>query len=99
LSNQQPKRIRGRKLQRIRRDAFKRQPLCVECLKRGRVMPAEELDHMIPLCKGGSDTAENRQALCVACHATKTRKDLGQRPKYRVNLQGYRVDDAGNEVW
>jgi 5-methylcytosine-specific restriction enzyme A len=31
-----------------------------------------DLDHIIPLWKGGEDTDENLQALCPACHRRKT---------------------------
>ena len=43
---------------------------------------ATELDHIVPLCKGGNATAEsNLQGLCRDCHADKTAMDFG-RNKY-----------------
>lgn len=69
-------RIRGTTLQNIR-DAHRRQhPLCVHCLAVGRVRAWEELDHKIPLHKGGTDTPDNRQGLCRECHVRKTAEDL-----------------------
>lgn len=37
---------------------------------------AIDIDHVIPLAKGGEDVATNVQALCKACHKTKTRIDF-----------------------
>ncbi len=34
---------------------------------------AFDIDHIVELCQGGKDTIENLQALCVQCHAIKTR--------------------------
>ncbi|WP_411140083.1 HNH endonuclease [Streptomyces sp. x-80] len=33
--------------------------------------PAEELDHVLPLARGGRDTADNVVAACRTCNATK----------------------------
>ena len=35
-------------------------------------LEAYDLDHIIPLWKGGEDTEDNLQALCPACHRGKT---------------------------
>lgn len=69
-------RITGRKLQRIRREHFAEHPLCVHCEARGETRIATQLDHRIPLFKGGRDDASNRQGLCYDCHAAKTKTDL-----------------------
>lgn len=78
----QVERIRGSRLQAIRRSYFRQHPLCVECLKQGRPTPATELDHVIPLHQGGQDVHGNRQGLCAECHAEKSageeRKRRGQ---------------------
>ena len=50
-------------------------PLCVECVKRGRVTVATIRDHIIPLAEGGEDVPENTQPLCVQCHAAKTKAE------------------------
>lgn len=34
-----------------------------------------ELDHRVPLHKGGTDAAENLQPLCCQCHALKTQRE------------------------
>lgn len=51
------------------------EPLCRACLKRGIESPADEVDHIVPLSRGGSDTRANKQSLCVPCHAAKTRAE------------------------
>lgn len=72
-------RLRGRQLQTRRAMHRDRNPWCVECLKRGDYVPWVELDHVIALTNGGTDTDDNLQGLCAPHHATKTRKDLWQR--------------------
>lgn len=55
-------------------------PVCVECAKEGRVVPATVVDHIIPH-KGDKklfwDT-NNWQPLCASCHSRKTiKEDMG----------------------
>jgi 5-methylcytosine-specific restriction protein A len=58
---------RKRRLFVLRRD-----PLCIECLKRNRTTASSQADHIIPLSAGGPDTVENMQGLCKPCHSRKT---------------------------
>eukprot|EP01124_Arcella_intermedia_P013318 TRINITY_DN19734_c0_g1_i1.p1 TRINITY_DN19734_c0_g1~~TRINITY_DN19734_c0_g1_i1.p1 ORF type:complete len:717 (+),score=218.47 TRINITY_DN19734_c0_g1_i1:61-2211(+) len=47
--------------------------LCAWC---GQILPSRfEVDHIIQHATGGTDCAENLQALCPNCHADKTEKD------------------------
>lgn len=71
-------RIRGRKLQRIRKAHLSANPLCVRCLAEGRVEPAVEVDHILALENGGKDVPDNRQGLCLACHKEKSDEDNGR---------------------
>lgn len=64
-------------------------PLCVMCQAKGRVAAATEVDHIVALVNGGTDTPDNRQALCGDCHAEKTRRDLGQRERPTIGLDGW----------
>lgn len=48
------------------------EPLCRAHAARGEIVPAEEVDHVIPLFKGGSNDEDNLQPLCKACHVEKS---------------------------
>lgn len=84
-------RIRGRKLQEIRKRFFEHNPLCAECLKEGRATLATELDHIIPLFKGGKDTDDNRQGLCTEHHRIKTNKDMGFKQTVQIGIDGFPI--------
>ena len=86
-------RLRGRPLQRRNKRFLQENPLCVMCEAEGRVSVAEEVDHIIPLFKGGADEWKNLQGLCLACHATKTVKDMGYH-KGGCDVDGYPLSDA-----
>ena len=86
------KRITGRRLQRIRKQVLGEQPLCVACKAKGRVTVATQVDHIVALVNGGEDDHDNRQALCEECHKAKTRRDLGQRERPRIGLDGWPVE-------
>ena len=66
-----PKRIAGRKLQRLREALFRDEPFCRGCRKRA----AEIRDHVVPLAEGGEDRRENTQPLCQECSDAKTRTE------------------------
>lgn len=70
-------RIRGPKLQKLRRRLFAEQPLCVLCLAKvpSVVTLARHRDHIIPLEEGGSEDVANTQPLCVACHEEKSKAE------------------------
>jgi len=68
----------GRAWKRIRDRYIKAHPLCEECQKQGKLTPAEEVHHILPLSKGGSSSADNLMALCHSCHARIT-VEMGDR--------------------
>jgi 5-methylcytosine-specific restriction protein A len=72
------KRIAGRKLQRLRRQLFQAEPLCVLCLAHGKATIATIRDHRIPLADHGTDTEENCQPVCHACHEAKTHAEAAR---------------------
>lgn len=55
-------------------------PLCVACEAKGRTVLATEVDHRIPLFKGGTEDVENLQGLCHACHVDKTKTERRDHP-------------------
>lgn len=65
----------GRAWKRIRDKYIKTHPLCEECKRNGRLKPAEEVHHIIPISKGGDHSIENLMSLCTSCHSTITAKE------------------------
>lgn len=84
-------RIRGRRLQAIRRSHLSAYPLCVHCDAQGRVALATQIDHIVALVNGGEDIDSNRQGLCKDCHDNKTRMDLGHRVVQPIGLDGWPI--------
>ncbi|RJX22340.1 MAG: HNH endonuclease [Ammonifex sp.] len=68
----------GRHWQRIRDRYMSEQPLCEQCQKDGKLTRAEEVHHIIPLAKGGTNVAENLMSLCTGCHSMITAKEGGR---------------------
>jgi 5-methylcytosine-specific restriction endonuclease McrA len=65
----------------------------VACKLEGYFTAAVEVDHVIPLHKGGKDDASNLQSLCRDCHDAKTRRDLGQRDRsHAIGVDGWPVN-------
>ena len=57
---------------RVRLVKLQQDPLCVKCNEKGRMTPATEVDHIVPLRKGGTHKGDNLQSLCKSCHSKKT---------------------------
>jgi 5-methylcytosine-specific restriction protein A len=72
-------RITGSRLQKIRRDKLLSNPACEECARNGIVTPAKVIDHIAPLWAGGSESANNRQSLCIRCHDAKSAIETKER--------------------
>ena len=64
-----------RRYQRVAARVRLDQPLCPHCQADGFTVAGAEVDHIVPLSKGGAlmDRA-NLQHLCAACHKAKTRQ-------------------------
>ena len=45
------------------------------CHANGFIQLANQLDHVIPLYKGGADDESNYQSLCVECHKIKSAEE------------------------
>lgn len=55
-------------------------PLCATCLKAGRIVESQVVDHIISIKNGGDEWEEaNLQALCVPCHNAKTVREQNAR--------------------
>ena len=64
----------GRAWRRIRARYIQAHPLCEQCEKEGRLTPAEEVHHILPLAVGGTHDENNLMALCKSCHSRITIK-------------------------
>lgn len=65
----------GRAWKRIRDSYISQHPLCEECEKKGKLIKAEEVHHILPLSRGGTHDRANLMALCKSCHSAITAKD------------------------
>lgn len=70
------RRVTGSQRQKRRFSIWKEDPHCASCRRLVGYPDGFELDHIIPLFKGGADTVENCQVLCTECHKAKTREEL-----------------------
>jgi 5-methylcytosine-specific restriction protein A len=69
---------------------LRRNPLCTKCLVSGVVRAADEVDHVVPLFKGGADHESNFDSLCVEHHKEKTARDKGARAA--VGVDGWPIE-------
>lgn len=58
---------------RTRNYVLSEEPLCRECSKKKLVVPATDVDHILPISDGGNPwDLDNLQPLCSRCHKRKT---------------------------
>lgn len=79
-------RARGRSRQEARLRIWLRDgPHCADCGELIDITPGTprpfELDHIVPLWKGGQDNDGNRQCLCPGCHSAKTASEAAERAR------------------
>lgn len=65
---------------RIRQAYILRWPNCQKCMELGKLVPAEEVHHIVPLSEGGTHNFENLISLCKSCHS-KIHAERGDRWK------------------
>jgi len=66
----------SRQWRELRKLKLEQTPLCEECFRHGRTTPAQMVDHIVPINKGGAPLdINNLQSLCNQCHAVKTARD------------------------
>ncbi|MBK9427248.1 MAG: HNH endonuclease [Gammaproteobacteria bacterium] len=68
--------------------------MCVSCAALGFAREAREVDHIVPLFRGGTDDPSNLQPLCAQCHADKSRADIGLRARSRSGVDGFPLNAA-----
>ncbi|BDM64550.1 HNH endonuclease [Shewanella sp. NFH-SH190041] len=62
------------RMQVLKRDKF----LCCECRRKGKAVPANDVDHIVAKAHGGSDSMDNLESLCRKCHRAKTALERAQ---------------------
>jgi 5-methylcytosine-specific restriction endonuclease McrA len=61
-------------------------------MAKGWVAVAVEIDHELPLAKGGTYDPANLRPLCADCHRDATRAQFGRRPKPRIGNDGWPIE-------
>jgi hypothetical protein len=58
----------------LRKVKLQQQPLCEVCLRRGRLVPANTIDHIVSINAGGEPfpTLDGLMSMCTNCHNSKT---------------------------
>ncbi len=64
------------------RDAY----ICQPCKAQDKLTLATEVDHIIPVSKGGKDEHGNLQAICDPCHKAKTQAEARAGSRGEVKL-------------
>jgi len=81
--------------QKLRRAKLSSQPLCEVCIRREIVEPADTVDHIVAIEKGGEPfpPLEGLMSMCAACHNIKTNAvDHPAASGFRRALKGFDVD-------
>lgn len=72
------RKLYGRRWVAIRDLYLSKHPLCERCFEAGRLVPAEEVHHILPLDQGGTHSDENLMSLCKPCHSHFTLSETRQ---------------------
>lgn len=69
--------------QRLRKAKKAQQPTCQRCEALGKVRPATQIDHDVPISEGGDPfpSLDELNAFCISCHSQKTNEDMSGRVK------------------
>lgn len=60
----------------LKRDEY----LCQPCQRAGKLTTAKEVDHVLNIAAGGTDSPDNLQAICTTCHRAKTQQEASRPP-------------------
>lgn len=90
------RRLRGAKWSAAIERVRERNPLCARCEAKGLITLGVEMDHIVPLHRGGGNEDANLQLLCSPCHREKTREEMGwaQTPGFDEN--GNPLDESSS---
>ncbi|WP_143320750.1 HNH endonuclease, partial [Cellulomonas iranensis] len=60
--------------------------LCFRCAHFGLAAHGAEVDHFVPVSKGGTDSPSNSWLLCMSCHREKTQREAQGLAGFRGKL-------------
>ena len=61
---------------KLRAEKLRQNPICEQCIRIGLIIPAQVVDHIVPINKGGAALdIDNLQSLCHPCHNRKSAMD------------------------
>lgn len=61
---------------KLRKEKLRKNPICEQCIRIGLIIPAQVVDHIVPINKGGAALdIDNLQSLCNPCHNRKSAMD------------------------
>ena len=86
------KRTRGWKWSKIRQHILRNRPLCEMCLDVGITRAADQIDHIVPIFKGGTDDEDNLQPICVEHHRKNPAQDLGIIYRPPIGRDGWPIE-------
>lgn len=68
--------------------------LCQRCKRAKRIKAGNQVDHIKPKAKGGTDDEGNLEVICGECHAEKTAAESGRplREKRAISVEGWPVE-------
>lgn len=70
--------VYGSQWRKIRERYVALHPLCEKCKEQGRLVPVDEVHHIVPTSRGGTHKFSNLMSLCKSCH-NKIHIDMGDR--------------------
>lgn len=88
-------RLRGRQWLRLRAQVLETEPRCLRCLQAGKLSAATQVDHIVPLKRGGSNEISNLQPLCHDCHAHKSAAERGATRRTTFGVDGWPLPVTG----
>ena len=65
--------------------------LCQTCKRSGKLTLAEQVDHIVPVSKGGGNEDVNLEGICSSCHRDKSRADRGLKPIAEFDVSGFPI--------
>ena len=82
---------------KARRIQLADEPLCRLCAASGRTVPANDVDHIVPISLGGAELdPDNLRSLCRPCHSKVTARQLSKtdKPMKGCDANGLPIDPA-----